>query len=96
MNDHVTGSAEESSLQSFFGRLNYNYGGRYLLEMNVRHDGSSRMPKANRYATFPSFSGAWIMTNEKFMAVSYTHLLCRIVHLIAFVLRDSKYGSHNV
>ena len=44
MNDHVTGSAEESSLQSFFGRLNYNYGGRYLLEMNVRHDGSSRMP----------------------------------------------------
>ena len=39
--------AEESSLQSFFGRLNYNYGGRYLLEMNVRHDGSSRMPKAN-------------------------------------------------
>ena len=55
MNDHVTGSAEESSLQSFFGRLNYNYGGRYLLEMNVRHDGSSRMPKAHRYATFPSF-----------------------------------------
>ena len=76
MNDHVTGSAEESSLQSFFGRLNYNYGGRYLLEMNVRHDGSSRMPKAHRYATFPSFSGAWIMTNEKFMEnVKFLHSL---------------------
>jgi TonB-linked SusC/RagA family outer membrane protein len=76
MNDHVSGSAEESSLQSFFGRLNYNYGGRYLLEMNVRHDGSSRMPKAHRYATFPSFSGAWIMTNEKFMEnVKFLHSL---------------------
>ena len=53
MNDHVTGSAEESSLQSFFGRLNYNYGGRYLLEMNVRHDGSSRMPK--HIVMLPSF-----------------------------------------
>lgn len=66
-NDKVSGSAEETALQSFFGRLNYNYGDRYLFEMNVRRDGSSRMPKQNRYATFPSFSGAWIMTNEKFM-----------------------------
>lgn len=56
--------------------MNYNYGGRYLLEMNVRHDGSSRMPKAHRYATFPSFSGAWIMTNEKFMEnVKFLHSL---------------------
>ena len=44
-NDKVTGSAEEASLQSFFGRVNYNYGGRYLFEMNMRRDGSSRMPK---------------------------------------------------
>lgn len=66
-NDHVTGSAEETALQSFFGRVNYNYGGRYLLEVNVRHDGSSRMPKKNRYATFPSFSGAWLISNEAFM-----------------------------
>lgn len=66
-NDKVTGSAEESSLQSFFGRINYNYGGRYLVEMNVRRDGSSRMPKKNRYANFPSFSGAWLVSNESFM-----------------------------
>ncbi|WP_455640989.1 SusC/RagA family TonB-linked outer membrane protein [Parabacteroides sp.] len=66
-NDKVTGYANENSLQSFFGRINYNFADRYLLEMNIRHDGSSRLPKSDRYATFPSFSGAWIITNEKFM-----------------------------
>ncbi len=66
-NDAVSGSAEETKLQSFFGRLNYNYADRYLFEFNVRRDGSSRLPSNNRYATFPSLSGAWIMTNEKFM-----------------------------
>ena len=34
--------------------VNYSYDDRYLFEFNIRHDGSSRMPKANRYATFPS------------------------------------------
>ena len=66
-NDFVGGSAEEYSLQSFFGRLNYNYDDRYLFEFNIRHDGSSRMPKSHRYATFPSLSAGWILTNEKFM-----------------------------
>ena len=66
-NDYVGGSAEEYSLQSFFGRVNYNYDDRYLFEFNIRHDGSSRMPKSHRYATFPSFSAGWILTNEKFM-----------------------------
>lgn len=66
-NDNVSGSAEKNTLQSFFGRINYNYGERYLIEMNLRRDGSSRMPKKNRYANFPSFSGAWLISNESFM-----------------------------
>jgi len=66
-NDNASGSAQEYSLQSFFGRINYNYDNRYLLEFNVRYDGSSRMPKSNRYGTFPSFSGAWVLTNESFL-----------------------------
>jgi TonB-linked SusC/RagA family outer membrane protein len=66
-NDKVTGSAEEVALQSFFGRINYNYDGKYLVEVNVRHDGSSRLPSNNRYATFPSFSAAWLMSNEEFL-----------------------------
>lgn len=66
-NPTAEGSAEENALQSFFGRVNYNYDERYLFEMNIRHDGSSRMPKAHRYATFPSFSGAWLISNESFL-----------------------------
>ncbi len=66
-NDSTSGSAAEYSLQSFFGRINYNFADRYLFEVNLRYDGSSRMPKSHRYALFPSFSGAWILTNEKFM-----------------------------
>ena len=67
LNPSARGNSEEYRLQSFFGRVNYNYDERYLLEMNVRHDGSSRMPKANRYATFPSVSVGWVFSNEKFM-----------------------------
>lgn len=67
LNPSARGNSEEYRLQSFFGRVNYNYAERYLLEMNVRHDGSSRMPKANRYATFPSVSVGWVFSNEKFM-----------------------------
>lgn len=66
-NDYTGGNASEYSLQSFFGRLNYNYDDKYLFEFNIRRDGSSRMPKSHRYATFPSISGAWVVTNEKFM-----------------------------
>lgn len=66
-NDNVGGSAAEYALQSFFARIGYNYDGRYLFEFNVRHDGSSRMPKSHRYATFPSLPAGWILTNEAFM-----------------------------
>lgn len=66
-NPSVSGNAYENSLQSLFGRINYNYNDRYLLEMNVRRDGSSRMPKVNRYAIFPSFSAGWILSNESFL-----------------------------
>ena len=65
-NPQAWGDATECSLQSFFGRVGYNYDDRYLAEFNIRHDGSSRMPKSHRYATFPSVSGGWIVTNEKF------------------------------
>ena len=65
INPGATG--EEYKLQSFFGRVNYSYDDRYLFEFNIRHDGSSRMPKANRYATFPSLSAGWVFSNEGFM-----------------------------
>lgn len=60
-----TGSRYVSN--SVFGRVLYSYDGRYLLQANVRHDGSSRFSKKYRWGTFPSFSAGWVLTKEKFM-----------------------------
>ena len=67
--DEITngGGAEEWALRSFFGRLNYNYDEKYLLEANVRRDGTSRFAKQNRWGYFPSFSAGWNFSKEKFM-----------------------------
>lgn len=50
-----------------FGRINYDYDGRYLLELNGRYDGSSRFAKGNRWGFFPSASLGWNIYREKFM-----------------------------
>lgn len=62
----TTGYSDELALQSFFGRLNYDYEGKYLFEANLRYDGSSRFDTANRWGTFPSFSAGWRISKEKF------------------------------
>ena len=61
------GSANEWAIQSFFGRVNYDYLGKYLLEANVRYDGTSRLHKDSRWGAFPSVSVGWRMSEEKFM-----------------------------
>lgn len=57
----------KSTLAGFFGRINYDFRGRYLLEANLRYDGSSKFPAKKQWALFPSFSAGWIVTNEKFL-----------------------------
>ena len=54
-------------LRSYFGRINYAYKNRYLLEANLRADGSSRFGSNNRYGIFPSFSAGWKIHEERFM-----------------------------
>jgi len=61
------GGAGGFSLVSFFAKANYNFDNRYLASVTVRHDGSSRFGKNNRYGTFPSFSAGWRISQEKFM-----------------------------
>lgn len=58
------GTGEEWSLTSLFGRLNYAYDNRYLLEGNFRYDGSSRFAEGNRFGFFPSVSAGWRITQE--------------------------------
>ncbi|NEW81068.1 MAG: TonB-dependent receptor, partial [Mariniphaga sp.] len=62
-----SGYSSESALMSYFGRLNYSYAGKYLLEANVRYDGSSRFANGYKWGVFPSFSGAWRFSSENFM-----------------------------
>lgn len=59
------------SVQSLFARVNYNYKGKYLLEANVRQDGSSRFLN-DKWGTFPSFSAGWILSEENFLSSSGT------------------------
>lgn len=66
-NQQISGYREEWRLRSFFGRLNYSFDDRYLLQANLRVDGSSRFGDGNRYGFFPSVSAGWILTNESFM-----------------------------
>lgn len=62
----VGGSKNEWALLSFFGRANYSFDNRYILTATIRRDGTSRITKANRWGTFPSFSGAWRLSEESF------------------------------
>lgn len=69
-----TGSnASEWGIMSFFGRLSYNYASKYLVTVNVRQDGSSKLHPDHRWGTFPSVSAAWRLSSEKFME-KYTWL----------------------
>ena len=61
------GNFSEWALISQFGRLNYNYQGKYLFQATVRRDGSSRFGQENRYGTFPAFSAGWRLSGEDFM-----------------------------
>lgn len=62
-----TSGGTEMTRLSYFGRLQYNYAGKYLFEANIRRDASSRFPKASRWGTFPAFSAGWRISEEKFM-----------------------------
>ena len=71
----VSGAANSSlnpavtsySIAGFFGRINYDYDGIYLLEVNARYDGSSKFPTAQQWGFFPSASVGYKISNEKFM-----------------------------
>lgn len=61
------GGGSGYSLVSYFGKLNYTYDDKYMASFTIRHDGSSRFGKSNRYATFPSASVGWRINQEKFL-----------------------------
>ncbi len=62
----VWGNNASWATAGYFARLNYDYDGRYILEVNIRYDGSSRFRAKNRWNWFPSFSAGWNVAREPF------------------------------
>ncbi|RPD39359.1 SusC/RagA family TonB-linked outer membrane protein [Chitinophaga barathri] len=63
----VSGKSSLSKLASYFGRVNYDYNGKYLAEASFRYDGSSRFASGHRWGFFPSLSAGWRISEENFL-----------------------------
>lgn len=61
-------SASDWAMMSYFGRLSYNYDGKYLVTANLRSDGSSKLHPSKRWSMFPSVSAAWRLSSEEFLS----------------------------
>lgn len=66
----VAGFAQENELQSYFGRANYSFDGKYLVTASIRADGSTRFGENNKYGYFPSFAAGWNIAQENFLKES--------------------------
>lgn len=64
-NSSLSDNIETWAMMSYFGRINYNYKEKYLLEANLRYDGSSRLAPSKRWKAFPSVSAAWRVNEEE-------------------------------
>jgi len=64
--DGASGTTTYDALQSIFGRVNYDFDGRYLLNVTFRRDGSSRFAEGNKWGNFPAFSAGWRVSEEDF------------------------------
>lgn len=81
----VDHSVKTWALRGAFGRFNYTFADKYIVEFNGRYDGTSRFPKKDRFAFNPSASAAWVVSNEKFFEP--------ISNLINFLKFRASYGS---
>jgi len=66
----IGSSASMTKLAAFFGRVNYNYAGKYLLSASLRREGSSVFGSENRWGLFPAVSAGWVISSESFMSNS--------------------------
>jgi len=72
---YISGNPSELSKTSLFGRLNYNYNGKYYFQASIRRDGSSSFGADYKYGVFGSISGGWTLTNEAFFNVPFIDYL---------------------
>ena len=81
-------------MNSLFSRINYSYKDRYLLEANLRYDGSSRFAKSNRWGIFPSVSTGWRITEEGFWKDNAS--LSNVVNNLKLRLSYGVLGNQNI
>lgn len=66
-NQQASGGGNDWAIQSWFGRLRYNFEEKYLFETTMRYDGSSRFPPSDKYGFFPSLAVGWRVSEEPFL-----------------------------
>ncbi len=75
VNPSASGYPYSNSLSSYFGRIGFDYDGKYIIAANIRRDGSSRFADGYRWGTFPSVSAAWRFTEEDYFKESTANWL---------------------
>ncbi|MBO9638711.1 MAG: TonB-dependent receptor [Siphonobacter aquaeclarae] len=70
----IGGQEYDRAMRSFFGRVNYAYKSKYMVEANLRYDGSSRFSPQSRWGIFPSFSAGWRLSEEAFLQSLHRHV----------------------
>jgi TonB-dependent starch-binding outer membrane protein SusC len=71
----ISGRDTKDVLESYFGRINYDYDGKYLFEVSFRNDGSSRFADGRRWGLYPAASAGWRIDRESFFQSKYIDLL---------------------
>lgn len=87
----LTGAANNWAVQGYFGRFNYDYKDKYLLEVNARYDGSSRFPSYSRWGFFPSVSAGWFLSREPFWDP-----IANVINTFKFRLSYGKLGNQSI
>lgn len=86
----VSGQYQNWGIQGFFGRLNYDYEGRYLIEGNLRYDASSRFRSDTRWSLYPSISAGWNIAREEFFSP-----LSHVISTFKFRASYGQLGNQN-
>lgn len=88
--DLATGGYSDWATAGFFGRINYNYKDRYMVELNGRYDGTSRFLRSQRWNFFPSFSVGWNIAKESFWKP-----MEKYVNMLKFKASWGELGNQN-
>lgn len=86
-----SGSSSATARRNVFGRINYDYDGRYLAEVTMRYDGSMNFAKKHRWGFFPAFSLGWVISQEKFFEKA-----SETVNFLKLKFSWGKMGNDNI